>query len=49
MICRTKVLIFMKELLFLGLFFLLAGCAQSGYTPSYIISDVEKESYTIDE
>jgi hypothetical protein len=30
-------------LLFLLVF--LAGCAQSGYNPSYIISEVEQESY----
>lgn len=36
----------MKELsLFLFLLVSLGSCAQSGYTPAYIISDVEKESY----
>lgn len=36
----------MKELV--PLFFLLislGSCAQTGYTPAYIISDVETESY----
>lgn len=39
----------MKGLILLLLLVLLTGCAQSGYTPSYIISDVDKEGYTVEE
>lgn len=33
----------MKTLLFLLSLVCLSSCAQSGYSPSYIISDAEKE------
>ena len=36
-------------ILFVVLLVSLASCAQNGYSPSYIISDVEKESYEVDE
>ncbi len=39
----------MKGLILLLLLTSLAGCAQSGYSPSYIISDVEKDSYMVEE
>ncbi len=39
----------MKGLILLLLLTCLAGCAQSGYTPAYIISDVDKEGYTVEE
>lgn len=39
----------MNRLILLLLLIGLSGCAQSGYTPAYIISDVEKESYEVDE
>lgn len=42
-------LFFMKGLILLLILATLAGCAQSGYSPSYIISDVEQESYVVEE
>jgi hypothetical protein len=39
----------MKGLILLFLVLVLTSCAQSGYTPSYIISDVDKEGYTVEE
>ncbi len=39
----------MKLCLFLLLAISLTSCAQSGYAPSYIISEVEQDAYAIDE
>ncbi len=39
----------MKIVVFLLLMITLVGCMAAGYHPSYIISDVEDDSYVVEE